>query len=265
MFHKTLKILYISHGRIDPQTHPDPTMEYYKRDLGYLNSISTAFLTHVLNKHIREMDDRMQVFIDPLPANTKINTMLSDLKVELNKDNISREALRQIYYNYDSITSDIYKLAIRANEFPGSDIWGFFKRRVKDICIRDDYRNTLIILTDGYMFHEANISYRDSNTPNRSSYLTHKMIEDKGITMNNFTHKINEEDYGFIKANNNLDNLEVLLIGINTNNNQTDFEIIKMYWDKWFDEMGVTKRKYLESNLPGDNDELIKLFIWGEI
>ena len=39
--------------RIDSSLYPNPSMEYYKRDLGYITSVANAFEFHVKKKKIR--------------------------------------------------------------------------------------------------------------------------------------------------------------------------------------------------------------------
>ena len=67
---------------------------------------------------------------------------------------------------YDSITDlysknleNIYQETIETSAWEGSDIWRFFKDDVKDFCIEKDttYRNILIILTDGYLYHKQSV------------------------------------------------------------------------------------------------------------
>ena len=256
-----ISILFDLSDRIDPNTHTNSTMEYYQRDIGYVSSISKAYLAHIMNKKVRNINDRIQIYFDPMPANPAINQIANKLKVDLNKDNITKDKLVQIKDNYEVLIENIYDLAINANSFPGSNIWGFFRNKVKSYCIREGYRNVIIILTDGYIYHD-NAAFIEGN---RSSYLTPNLIRQNNLNNSNWDTRIKQEDFGFIKANSDLKNLEVLVIGLNPKaDSPYDADIIKEYWSKWLDEMGVQIYEFKMTDLPSNLDESISEFIWNE-
>lgn len=244
--------------RISPKIHPNTTMEYYKRDLGYISSIANAFESHMLHKKVILMNDRMQVFLDPLPANKEINDIVGQLRISFTKDNVTKEKIESINTNYAGLTSKLYESAIQDDNYIGSDIWGFCKNKINDYCISDGYRNIFIIITDGYAYHKDNV-FTDKN---RSSYLTTKRISQLGLTNSNWEQVFSEKDCGFIAKNSNLNNFEVMVIGLNAYK-KTPFEedIIKMYWEKWLNEMGVIKYTIKTADIPTNLDGVIQDFI----
>jgi hypothetical protein len=42
---------------------------------------------------------------------------------------------------------------------------------------------------------------------------------------------------------------------------RNDDEIIKKFWSKWFEEMGVKKYKVVTTDLPSNTKELIRIFL----
>ena len=102
-----LSILMDLSDRISPRKFPNATMEYYKRDLGYIKSISEAFINHVSGKKIISIDDRIQTFFDPPPGNPSINILSSQLRFHLNKSNVTKGLLSDISKKYSSITDSI--------------------------------------------------------------------------------------------------------------------------------------------------------------
>jgi len=244
--------------RISVSDHPNSTMEYFMRDTGYINSVIEAFNTHVLSKKIVMMNERVQLFLDPPPADSEINGMTQKLKVKLDRNNVTKEKIESVVTNYKTIPVKLYELANKDKNFIGSDIWGFFKDNINDYCINDEHRNILIVITDGYIYHEDNAFM----VGNRSSYLTTKLVEKAGLINNDWKSIFNENNYGFIVENDNLENLEVLVLGVN-GYNKTPFEedVIKMYWSKWLDSMGVSKYAIKSAELPTHLDEVIKNFI----
>jgi len=129
-----------------------------------------------------------------------------------------------------------------------------------DRTIVDDtnYRNILIIITDGYIYHEDS-KIKDKN---RTSYLLPNVIKANGLRgNNNWKQKFDEGNYGFIVSRSDLEKLEVLVLEINTT--IKDYEdIIKAYLSKWFEEMGIKKYKIYNNELDLDNTkDRIKEFV----
>jgi len=244
--------------RISLEKNPNPTMEYYQRDLGYIKSVSEAFTQHLKSKRIRQINDKMQLFFNPEPLDPAINTIAQNLRISIDKNNISKELLNSINSNYASQTSKIYESAIKDNKYVGSDIWSFFDSKVKDQCIENKYRNILIVLTDGYMFYESTVMKEG----NRTTYITPELIRKNGLNTKDWDKKFNEQDFGFIKANDDLSNLEVLVLGINPDKkNPYEEKVIRAYWTKWFTEMKISHFEIKNADLPSNMEKIIKDFI----
>lgn len=253
-----ISILLDLSDRISLKKNPNPTMEYYERDLGYIKSVSEAFTQHLKTKRIRQIDDKMQLFFNPEPLDPEINSISKNLRIAIDKNNVSKDFLNSINANYASKTSKIYDSAIKDDHFIGSDIWNFFDTKVKDQCIENDYRNILIVLTDGYMFHENSITTEG----NRTSYITPKLIQKNGLNSSEWKKKFDEQDFGFIKVNDDLSNLEVLVLGINPDKkNPYEEKVIKAYWTKWFTEMNIKHFEIKNADLPSNMEKIIQDFI----
>lgn len=244
--------------RISIDKNPNPTMQYYQRDLGYIKSVSEAFTQHLKSKRIRQIDDRMQLFFNPEPLDPEINTIARNLRITIDKNNASKDLLNSINTSYASKTSKIYESALKDNKYIGSDIWSFFDSKVKDQCIENKYRNILIILTDGYMFYESTVI----KEKNRTTYITPELIRKNGLNTQDWEKKIKDQDFGFIKINTDLSNLEVLVLGINpSKNNPYEEKVIKAYWTKWFTEMNIQHFEIKNADLPSNMQKIIEDFI----
>ena len=253
-----LSILIDLSDRISLKKNPNPTMEYYQRDLGYIKSVSETFTQHLKEKRIRQIDDKMQLFFNPEPLDQKINSISKDLRISIDKNNASKDLLNSINANYAAKTSKIYKSAIKDDNYIGSDIWSFFDNKVKDQCIENGYRNILIILTDGYMFYEGTVI----KEKNRTTYITPELIRKNGLNTQDWEKKIKNQDFGFIKINSDLSNLEVLVLGINpTKSNPYEEKVIKAYWTKWFSEMKIKHFEIKNADLPSNMGKIIQDFI----
>lgn len=244
--------------RIDPTKYPNETMEFYMRDVAYIKSVSEAFDTHLRTKKVRQMNDKMQVFFDPAPKNQNINAISNDLKHEVLRKNVTIEKIEEIKAKYASKPLEIYNLAIEDGNYVGSDIWGFFKNKVKDYCIVDDHRNILVVLTDGYNFHKD--TKRKEN--NRTTFITPQTIRDLGLNKSDWQDRMVEDEYGFIPATTGLENLEVLVLGVNPDpKNPYEGDVINGYWSEWLEAMGVERYSIKNADLPSNLDGIIKAFI----
>ncbi|CAD0007019.1 hypothetical protein [Flavobacterium chungangense] len=253
-----ISILLDLSDRISLKKNPNSTMEYYQRDLGYIKSVSEAFTQHLKSKRIRQIDDKMQLFFNPEPESPEINSIANELKIKVDKDNASKDLLNSISGNYASKTAKIYDSAIKDDNYIGSDIWNFFDSKVQDQCIDKGYRNILVILTDGYMFYEGT----QIKNGTLSSYLTPQLIKQNGLNTNDWQKKFESENFGFIKIDNDLSNLEVLVLGINPGkNNPYEEKVIKAYWSKWLTEMNIKHFEIKSADLPSNTDKIIKDFI----
>lgn len=244
--------------RISPEKYPNPSMEYFQRDLGYIETISKSFEKHLKGKPIRQTDDQIQIYFEPEPLNAEINSLSKNLKLSFDKNNTSKESLSNISPIYKSNSEKIYNLAIADKNFIGSDIWKFFKNKVKDYCIKDNRRNILIILTDGYMYH------KDSRFTegNKSSFLTPEFIREKKLITSDYKDLFSKNNLGFIPATQNLENLEVLILGINPDKkNPYEEEVINLYWEDWFKNMGVKKLYIKDADLPTNLNQVIEKII----
>ena len=253
-----ISILLDLSDRIDPKKNFNPSMEFYARDLGYIESISKGFEAHLRAKPVRQDDDQIQIYFEPEPLNPEINNLANKLKLNFTKDNTTKENILKISSQYISASKEIYKLAIKDKKYLGSDIWGFFKNKVNDYCIRPNHRNILFILTDGYMFHQDS-KFKQGT---KSSYITPEFIKSLKLNTPNYKELIHKNGYGFIKANDNLYNIEVVILGINpAKGNPFERDVISEYWNNWFKEMNVKNYLIKPSDLPSNLDHVIQEYI----
>ncbi|WP_300687807.1 hypothetical protein [Chryseobacterium sp.] len=259
-----VSILIDLSDRIDPGTNPNPTMQYFQRDTEYIKAIEKGFSSHIKSKKIITYDDQMQVFFNPEPSDPKINDFTKSLKVSFNK-NTPRDYFDSVDKKYSQLPLNIYQSAIKDGKYVGSDIWEFFKNKVNDYCIKQDKRNILFILTDGYMYHENTRFEEKKDNKQRTSYLTTKLIKANNLTASDFKEVIEKNGYGFVKANEDLSNLEVIVLGINPEKgNPFEEGVIKEYWENWFKEMKIKKYQIKSADLPSNLEPVILKIITGK-
>ncbi|MCX2681760.1 hypothetical protein OOZ15_17535 [Galbibacter sp. EGI 63066] len=247
--------------RIDPEKYPNPTMEYYQRDAGYIQAVSEAFTDHIRSKQLRLVNDKIQLFFDPEPLNPEINNISNQLKFAITRNNLSKELLSKINDMYTSQPEAIYKHAIADKNYVGSDTWRFFKDKIKDYCIQKNHRNILVVLTDGYIYHE-NSKMKEGN---RTTYITPQTLKAYKLNTSKWKEKMQNEDLGFIPVNQNLEKIDILVLGINPNEgNPYEAYIIKEYWSSWLTEMNVKRFEIKNADLPSNLKTVIHEFILGQ-
>ena len=253
-----ISILLDLSDRINPKKYPNPAMEYFERDLGYIHSIVESFELHLRNKRSIKINDHIQLYIDPEPADKTLNQKISTLNLTFTKNNAKREYIDSTSKIYDSISRQIYNAALEENNYVGSDIWSFFKSNVKDFCIEKDHRNILVILTDGYLYHKNTVIKED----NLTSYLRPQDIRSFQLNKADWRDRIKDHQYGFLNIQKDLTDLEILVLGINPDlKNPYEEDVIFEYWKNWFDSMNVKNYEIKKAMLPANMDRIIKQYI----
>jgi hypothetical protein len=237
-----------------------------ERDQEVIKSVAKYFKKHIENKNLFLIHDQIKVIFYPEPVNDKINTIAESLDIRLdpkNKEAI-KSAWENITDNYSNQLSVLYNFAEEEGNtkgFYGSDLWRFFSDKVYDYCVesKPEYRNILIILTDGYLYHKET----QTRENNRTTYLTGPFLGAEGLRNNpDWQKKFEKEGFGFITKRNDLKDLEVMVLEVNPSSaHRNDDEIIRKYWSKWFEEMGVRRYKIITTDLPSRTEELIQTFL----
>lgn len=253
-----ISILLDLSDRINPQINSCAQ----GNDIEIIRTITEYFKSNMANLGAYKAKGKIRVFFSPAPSNSNINTIVSKLNIDCSKlDNKGRKGI------YDSITNiyvnnlrEIYNETIATSVWNGSDIWRFFKDDVKDFCIQKDtvYRNILIILTDGYLYHNQSVY---SNT-NRYSYLLGN-TNLKPYRKQNWEQLIEQNDFGIMVEQEDLSNLEVLVLEIKAENpnNKIDEDILRFLWKKWFKDMNINHYEAYSSDLPANTKTRIEGFL----
>ncbi|MDT7832027.1 hypothetical protein RQM59_06525 [Flavobacteriaceae bacterium S356] len=233
-----------------------------QKDSAYLSSLAKVFVNHVKGKKLILLEDRMQLFFNPVPNDTKINQIAEKLKVQFTKDT-HKEDLDRTISLYSEYPSQLYDLAQKDaqldKKYPGSDIWGFFKYHVNDYCIDACHRNILVILTDGFMYHENTIMKKE----NRTSYITSKSLKKIKLDRVDWKEEIRKRKLGFLSVEKEFKDLEVLVIGISDYDKSTPYarDILEVYWSDWFESMNIKNYKIKSADIPSSIEKVIFDFI----
>ena len=248
-------------NRISPSKYPD-TPSPTERDLAAIETIVSCFKDDMEAKGAYRAKGCIKVFFDPTPQINGINEMATKLDVDLSKAKDNKEKKKifdHINQDFSKYLKLIYQESISSQNWIGADVWGFFKRKVKDRCIRPNYRNILVIITDGNIYHQNS----KEKSVNRYSYLLPEVLTGQNLRNNsNWKEDMRNKDFGLIAPRNDLQDLEVLVLEIRSEpNNPQDQDVIEETLKKWFNEMSIKRYSILGSDLPANTQSSIREFI----
>jgi hypothetical protein len=246
-----INILWDLSDRIDPQINP-ASPEHYERDIEVIKNVAAFFIADMEKRGAYKAKGKIRVFFTPTPEYTGINALARNLSCDLSSytgegaNKNKKEMYDSLENRFSRSANEICKIALANNkgkkQWDGSDIWRFFKNDVKEYCVDPsaNYRNILIVLTDGYIFHKDS----KDKQKNRTSFILPEVLKpfrNNPEWQNIFT----KGDYGLISTRKDLQNLEVLVLEITPSKKyKNDEDLIKAYLGKWSEEMGIQKSNY---------------------
>ena len=253
---QNVTILLDLSDRIIAQSNPSQIV----KDISSIMQILDSFKEKIAEKGTFNSDDKIKVIFYPPLDDSRIAEISQNLNV--NFENLHPIEKKKLFRNIDSIylanISSLYKIASNQKIFTGADLFNYFKDRIEDDCINTEknYQNILCIFTDGYLY-SAN---EKMNSGNRFSFIGPNSEHIKIFRGNpDWYNQFSKLNYGFIKLNKNLSKLNILVAEIAPiNSYPRDFEILKKYWEKWLNEMNAKSLKFIKSDLPSINKQIIK-------
>ena len=127
----------------------------------------------------------------------------------------------------------------------GCDIWDFFSNKDVDrLCIRSGFRNILVILTDGYLYHKGDMLKEG----NAYSYVLSQTLENPNSSL--------------IVKRTGLDSLEVRILEINPKDIKKQPKMVEVL-ENWLKGMGVKAENITvyHTDLPTHTRTVIENFL----
>jgi len=218
------------------------------RDIAIVEHLVDLFIDTCMSHTISASQNHFQVLFHPTPNTSDIATIAANLNVDMSKitnPGDKKKRLMSMKDEFSKSLSLIYNQTLKDKQWPGSDIWGFFcnkNPKVDDLCIRNGYRNVLVILTDGYIYHESNAQKKGKSY----SYLLPTLVD-------------NVSELSLMASRNGLENLEVLMLEINPGKSNRQTKLITILED-WLKNMGVEHYTVTETDLPSNTQTIIDNF-----
>lgn len=225
----------------------DLTPSQKDRDLKIVGHIADYFKAQTLGPKILQSKNNIKVFFYPAPNSSEIATLAEDLSVDMVKyqGKEKRVVLEEMKEKFNQNLTAIYDKTIEANNWPGCDIWDFFSNKNVDTqCIREGFRNILVILTNGYLFDEKHkVKEGDAY-----SYVTPATLKNPNTSL--------------IVKRKGLENLEVRILEVNpTDINHRDQ--LKAVLENWLKGMGVKEENITvsQTDLPTNTKTIVDSFL----
>lgn len=222
--------------RIEEPLTPSQLM----RDTAIINYLADYLKEKTIGPNILKSENSMRIFFYPQPQDENLSALSKKLVVDVAKKQgrDKRIAVEDMKQKFDTTLAYIYNKTILADDWPGSDIWGFFNSGdVDDYCIKENARNILVILTDGELYYKDNKDINPIKKDGRNgyNYILKNVINDPKAYLRT-------DREGELKGK----GLEVLMLEIDPTPQKK--ERIRQLIGDWFKSMGIEKYKVYETN-----------------
>lgn len=233
-----------------------------ERDIAIISELTNIFKNSMESQGAFLAKDKIRVILNPLPNDSNINTIVSDLSIDL--EDLEPPQKKSIYDNIEDIFNEnldqIYQSTLDTKNWNGSDIWRFFKNDVDDIAVIDDksFTNILVILTDGYIYHKDSAKTEG----NRTTYLTNSFLRRVDLyTKPDWKDFLTSNNYGLVNIDEDFSPLNVLFLEVNPMRSYLeDEDIIKWYLGEWLDNMNVNNFRIYNTDVAPNTSRRIDNF-----
>ena len=214
------------------------------KDIAIVEYLSNYIKDRAVSQKILPCKDRIKVFFYPEPTDGKVALLSDKLELDLATTDMKEKKHKLISFidDFKNSMEHIYSSTIQTSSWLGSDIWGFFNKPIDNYCIKEGYRNVLVVLTDGYIYHASN--KRDNGSCH--TYILPQTLHDPSSCL--------------IDSRKGLDNLEVLMLELNPNP-PTDQAKMEQVITDWLQAMGVQKYYVGETDVPSNTKMIIEKFL----
>lgn len=215
------------------------------RDIAIVGHFIKLFTDSCLQTGILNSRHHFKVLFYPSPKDSEIAVLASSLDVDMAKIEAKekRVTLKRMPNDFKKSLTQIYDETLKAQDWIGSDVWGFFSnKKVDELCMRNGYRNILVILSDGYLYYEPN----KQQEGNSYSYVLPKTLSDASSSL--------------IVKRKGLQNLEVLMLETNPYT-PLQHDKLQSVLDNWFKGMETGRFVVSETDMPTNTAVVIDNFL----
>lgn len=218
-----------------------------ENDLIVLNTIWNSFSRY--SKFKQDTKDRLIVDVTDIDqARGQFGKIANQLQFDLTSHQGKSNRLYFTDEKNKQFNTAIKELYKSAKQKPlGADYIFYFRRylvnHLKKPTLYDNYINKVIIITDGYLELEKKQDYGNGD---RWNYTEINSQLNRSVNLGNIKNTITSLSLNIPKVNNiDLKHTDILVCEVNERETgrTKDFEILKAYWEDWFERMNAQKNK----------------------
>ncbi|HEY0679404.1 MAG TPA: hypothetical protein VGD17_14060 [Chitinophagaceae bacterium] len=237
------------------------------KDMSVLRTIHSLFIANLNSKDPAHLyyavNDKLKVLIAPQKTTPrKIYDDAAQLRLELSAEDAMKKAtaVEQSQKTFSNVLPELYKQAVISNDpadYVGADIWKYFD---EDLAgdIDKEARNTLFIITDGYLDFEKS----EDRPVLENRFTSCAQLINSLKSHPDWNTKFNEGDYGLMPVGKKFSNLKVVLLEINPKPEWNgEYKLLTRIWQKWFNEMGIDSCSFIKNDNISEVKESIEKFM----
>lgn len=237
------------------------------KDLSVLKTIQSLFRANINSKDPTHLyyavNDKLKVLIAPQKTTPrKIYDDAGQLRIELSSEEAMKKAtaVDESEKTFNTVLPDLYKQAIISGnnaDYVGADIWKYFD---EDLAgdLDKDAKNTLFIITDGYLDFE-----RTEDRPVQGNRFTScAQLINSLKSYPDWNNRFGTGDYGLMPVGKKFSNLKVVLLEINPKQEWNgEYKLLTTIWSKWFKEMGIDSCTFIKNDNINEVRESMEKFM----
>lgn len=237
------------------------------KDLTVLKTIQSLFRANINSKDPTHtyyaINDKLKVLIAPQKTTPrKLYDDAAQLRVALSSEEAMKKAaaVDQSEKTFSNVLPGLYRQAVISNnsaDYVGADIWKYFDEDLAD-DLEKNARNTLFILTDGYLDFE-----RTEDRPVQGNRFTScAQLINSLKNYPDWNTKFDAGDYGLMPVGKKFSNLKVVLLEVNPKQDWNgEYKLLTRIWSKWFREMGIDSCSFIKNDNISEVKESMEKFM----
>jgi len=237
------------------------------KDITVVKTIQSLFRSNLNSKDPTHtyyaVNDKLKVLIAPQKTTPrKIYDDAAQLRIALSSEEAMKKAnaVDQSEKTFTAVLPGLYKQAIISNnsaDYVGADIWKYFDEDLSD-DLEKNARNTLFIITDGYLDFEPT----EDRPVQGNRFTSCAQLINSLKNYPDWSTKFDQGDYGLMPIGKKFSNLKVVLLEINPKGDWNgEYKLLTRIWSKWFREMGVDSCGFIKNDNISEIKESMEKFM----
>ena len=232
-----------------------------ERDIEIVRNLTKIFKQDMAAKGAYSAKGKMQVVFSPAPSNPAIAELASLLNYDLSE--MQEPKAKKVVYDsietrFTRAMTQLYTIAQEKSEWPGCDIWRFFKDDI-ETYIKDGYRNVVVVITDGYIYYEKT-KYQSEH---KYTYLLPQNLNSEKLRgdIMKIPEIISKNNFGLMPTGKKYPEVEAMFLELSPSNDfPSDYDVMDIVLQNWCNEMDMKKVKVRKTDMPVNTAKVINAF-----